>query len=76
MATCAQYQSWLDAAEAAWHDLMTSGNTVLVRYGEKEVRYTKADEPGLRRYIAYLRKMISQCNEQKRRRVMHITPIQ
>lgn len=77
MATCAEKQAWLAAAEAAWHTLRTGGAVASVRYADKETTFTKGDATGLARYIMELRRQVEACTgvtDAGLRHIIHVIP--
>lgn len=72
--TCAEWQTRFDEADAALHKLMTGGNVVSIRYGEKEVQYAKGNIAELRKYVQYLADRLAACNGTARRSAIGIIP--
>ena len=55
----ATYQTWLDEALTARHQLMLGKSAVEVRSGEDAVRFTQGDKDKLDAYIAQLESKIA-----------------
>jgi hypothetical protein len=75
MADQATLENWLTLAEAARHKLATGTATASVKYGDREVTYSKADLGSLDAYIADLRSQLSPLDgtPQTRRRPINLT---
>lgn len=74
MADLDTLRSWLTAAENARHLLAIGKATASVRYGDREVTYTKADLTSLDGYIADLRSQLSLLDgAPNRRRPINLT---
>lgn len=58
MADIETLQAQLNEAQAAYHQLMTGTAKVRVRYGEREVEYTRAKAGDLAAYIAGLKQQL------------------
>lgn len=76
MTTCAQWQARLDEADLALHTLRTGGQTVVVRYGEKQVNYSPASIRDLQAYVTYLQGKVDACNGVRgtARRIVQVIP--
>jgi phosphopantetheine adenylyltransferase len=76
MATCAQKQTWLTAAETALHNLQIGGAVEVLRHGEKSLTYTAANVGELRKYVQLLTDQVNACNGAStlRRRIFGVIP--
>lgn len=68
MTTCAEYQTMLDQARTALHDVTLGSKVTMMRYGEKQIEYRQANVEELRAYIADLQAHVDACNGVKGRR--------
>lgn len=77
MTTCAEWQTKLDAANAALEKLTLGGQLVSIRDGEKELKYSAADKGALRAWRDYLQGKVDACNgvSPNRRRVFGVIPL-
>lgn len=77
MATCAQWQAWLDAALEARANLHTGGAvTSIATSGGKRIEYSKADPRSLEAWITRCQHEVDACaNGGTRRRAFSLFPI-
>jgi hypothetical protein len=77
MTTCAEWQTKLDAADAALEKLTLGGQVVLIRDGENEVRYSSAKRGDLQAWRDFLQGQVDICNGvyRNRRRAFGVIPL-
>lgn len=77
MATCAQLQTWLAAAETALHEVTIGKRVQMMMYGSKSITYTQANVSELRSYVTALRDQVAACTGTRRnvRRRIGIIPV-
>lgn len=77
MATCAQKQTWLAAAETALHNLATGSKVEVLKHGEKQLTYTSVNLGELRKYVRELSDQVAACTGDTstlRRRAFGVIP--
>lgn len=59
--TCAELEARWKEADLALHKLITGGGVQRIRYGEKEVAYSRAKADELALYVAHLANQVAAC---------------
>lgn len=77
MTTCAEWQTKLDAANAALEKLLLGGAVVSIKDGENEIKYSAANRDSLQAWRDYLQTQVDECAGlyANRRRVFGVIPL-